>query len=224
MTSHEFRTPLSTILSSAELLEHYSYKWTEEKKLAHLHRIQSAVNNMIDLLDGVLIIGKAEAGKLEFNPAPLDLVQFCRDLVEEMQLIAGTQHEITFVSQGECANACMDERLLRQILGNVLSNALKYSPPGNPVQFELACQEKEATFRVSDQGIGIPEQDQRQLFEVFHRAGNVGNIPGTGLGLTIVKKSVDLHGGTIAIASQVGVGTTVIITLPLTQPAQKENP
>jgi PAS domain S-box-containing protein len=224
MTSHEFRTPLSTILSSAELLEHYGYNWREEKKLAHLRRIQSAVHNMIALLDGVLVIGKAEAGKLEFHPAPLELVQFCRDLVEEMQLMAGTQHEITFISQAECADGCMDEKLLRQILSNVLSNALKYSPPGKPVRFELDCQEEEATFRIRDQGIGIPEQDQRQLFEAFHRAGNVGNVPGTGLGLTIVKKSVDLQGGTIVVASQINVGTTVTIVLPLTQSAQKENP
>jgi len=214
MTSHEFRTPLSTILSSSELLEHYGSQWTEDKRLQHLRRIQAAVNNMVQLLGDVLIIGRAEAGKLEFNPAPLDLAQFCRDLVEEMQLGAGAHHTITFGSQGECAEAHVDEKLLRQILSNLISNAVKYSPQGGPVRLELTCGEREAVLQVQDQGIGIPPPDQAHLFETFHRARNVENIPGTGLGLTIVKKSVDLHGGTIAVKSQVGAGTTVTVTLP----------
>jgi signal transduction histidine kinase len=170
---------------------------------------------MVQLLGDVLIIGRAEAGKLEFNPAPLDLAQFCRDLVEEMQLGAGAHHTITFVSQGECAEAHVDEKLLRQILSNLISNAVKYSPQGGPVRLELTCGEREAVLQVQDQGIGIPPPDQEHLFETFHRARNVENIPGTGLGLTIVKKSIDLHGGTIAVKSQVGAGTTVTVTLPM---------
>ena len=214
MASHEFRTPLTTILSSAELLQDYGFKWNEEKKLQHLQRVVKAVQHMTQLLNDVLLIGKAEAGKLECNPAPVNLVQFCRDLVDEMQL--GTDnHTIAFRSHGNCTNTYLDEKLLRHILSNLLSNAIKYSPTGSIVQFNLICEQGEAIFRVQDEGIGIPSSDQAQLFDSFYRASNVGTIPGTGLGLAIVKKSVDLYGGKIAVKSVVEVGTTFTVTLPL---------
>lgn len=218
MTSHEFRTPLATILSSSELLEHYGHKWSEEKKLVHLQRIQVAVKHMTGLLNDVLLIGKAEAGRLEFEPTPLDLVQFCRDLVEEIQLGAnhlknGCPSLLAFSTQGLCP-ACMDEKLLRHILSNLLSNAIKYSPQGGTVYLDLVYNQTEAVFHVQDEGIGIPPADQAQLFNSFHRASNVGTISGTGLGLAIVKKSVELHGGQITVRSEVGVGTTFTVTLP----------
>jgi PAS domain S-box-containing protein len=215
LTSHEFRTPLTTILSSAEMLEHYGDGWPAERKLKHLHRIQSAVKHMTTLLNDILIIGKAEAGKLEFTPARLDLAKFCRDLMEEIQLTDKAGHTLLFSSQAECVQASMDEQLLRHILSNLLANALKYSPAGGVVQFDLDCQAGQAVLRIQDHGMGIPLEDQARLFETFHRASNARNIPGTGLGLAIVKRSVDLHGGTIDIASQVGEGTTVTVTLPL---------
>lgn len=215
LTSHEFRTPLTTILSSAEMLEYYGAGWTTERKHEHLHRIQTAVKYMTTLLNDILIIGKAEAGKLEFRPTPLDLVKFCRDLMEELQLTDKANHTLIFDSQVEYAQVSMDEHLLRHILSNVLSNALKYSPQGGIVQFDLICQTGQAVFRIQDHGMGIPLEDQARLFETFQRASNVRNIAGTGLGLAIVKRSVDLHGGTIDVASQVGVGTTVTVTLPL---------
>ena len=222
MTSHEFRTPLTTILSSAELLERYGFKWSEEKKLTHLQRIQKAVKHMTGLLNDVLLIGKAEAGKLECNPAPLDVVQFCRNLIEELQVVTKS-HTITFVNQMHCINvhqddcnkACLDDKLLLHILSNLLSNAIKYSPQGGSVEFELIWQQGEVIFRIQDQGIGIPVADQAQLFNSFHRASNVGTLSGTGLGLAIVKRSVDLHGGKIAVNSEVGVGTTFTVSLPL---------
>lgn len=214
MTSHEFRTPLTTILSSAEMLEHYGARWAEEKKLTHIQRIKSSVQNMTRLLDDVLILGRAEAGRLELNPIPLDLVEFCRDLIEEMQLSAGPKHTLELTCEAACAPAQMDEKLLRQILTNLLSNAIKYSPKGGTVHLSLACQAGRATLQIRDHGIGIPEEALARLFETFHRARNVGAIPGTGLGLAIVKKSVDLHGGTINVYSQVGVGTTVTVVLP----------
>lgn len=214
-TSHEFRTPLSSILSSAELLEHYGHKWVEQKKIEHLHRIQTSAESMTQLLDDVLLVNQVEAGKLEFKPAPLNLLQFCRDLAEEMQLIAEAKHTINFVSQGECTNACFDEKLLRHILTNLLSNALKYSPIGSTVHFNLICDQQVAIFCIKDNGIGIPIADQAQLFQSFYRASNVGTTSGTGLGLTIVKQSVDLHGGEITFTSEVGVGTTFTVTIPL---------
>lgn len=214
MTSHEFRTPLATILSSAELLEHYSHKWAEGKKLEHLQRIQVAVKRMTGLLSDVLLIGKAEAGKLEFNPTSFKLEQYCRELVEEMQLTTDA-HTIGFCSQGECVDAYMDENLLRHILSNLLSNAIKYSPQGGTIRFVFICKLGEAIFQIQDEGIGIPKADQAQLFDSFQRASNVGTISGTGLGLAIVKKSVDVHGGQIRVESEVGVGTAFMVTLPL---------
>jgi len=214
MTSHEFRTPLATILSSAELLEHYSRKWSEEKKLNHIQRIQSSVKHMTELLNDVLLIGKADAGKLEFKPVEIDLAQFCFQLVEEIQITTDT-HTVVFHTQADSIPACMDEKILRHIFSNLLSNAIKYSPPGSHVYFELTCQEQTATFQIKDEGIGIPIEDQEKLFTSFHRASNVGTISGTGLGLAIVKKSVDVHGGSIAVASELNIGTTFTVTLPL---------
>jgi signal transduction histidine kinase len=216
MASHEFRTPLCTILSSADLLETYGKKWSEDKKTEHLQRIQSAVERMTQLLDDVLLIGKAEAGKLEFQPAPMNLDKFCTDLVEELQQgKSSSQHTITFVKRGHYTTTLMDEKLLRHILSNLISNAIKYSTPGSNIYFEVNCQEEEAIFLIKDSGIGIPKEDQQRLFESFHRAKNVGTIPGTGLGLAIVKKSLDLHSGKITVDSIVGGGTTFIIRLPL---------
>ncbi|HEY9743045.1 MAG TPA: PAS domain S-box protein [Coleofasciculaceae cyanobacterium] len=212
--SHEYRTPLTTIQSSAELLENYSYKWTEEKKLTHLHRIQTSTKHMTNLVSDALLIGKAEANKLEFNPVPLDVEQFCRELVEEMDPDGMSQTSITFSSQGDSNDAYLDEKLLRQILTNLLSNAIKYSPQGGIVQFDLECRDGVVRFSIQDEGIGIPAADQKRLFESFHRASNVGTLPGTGLGLSIVKKCVDLHGGQIAVESAVDVGTTFTVTLP----------
>jgi len=217
MASHEFRTPLTTILSSAALLEKYNHKLAEEKKINHLQRIQAAVQHMTRLLNDVLLIGKAEAGKLEFQPTPLDLVKFCYELVEELQISTST-HKIAFHTQNECTTACMDEKLLRHIFSNLLSNAIKYSPQGGSVNFDLVCQQEEVIFHVQDRGIGIPIADQAQLFNSFHRASNVGTISGTGLGLAIVKKSVDLHGGKLTVKSEVGAGTTFTVTLPLHKP------
>lgn len=214
MTSHEFRTPLATILSSTEILRRYGHKLREEQKIQHLEQIQLAVTNMTGLLNDMLLIGKAEAGKLEFQPTPLNLAQFCCALVEEMQ-ISNNTHTIVFVSQGECTTAYLDKKLLRHILSNLLSNAIKYSPQGSTVYFDLVCHQETATFQVRDEGIGIPVADQAQLFDAFHRASNVGTISGTGLGLAIVKKSVDSHRGNISVNSEVGVGTTFTITIPL---------
>ncbi len=212
--SHEYRTPLTTIQSSAELLENYSYKWTEEKKLTHLHRIQTSTKHMTNLVSDALLIGKAEANKLEFNPVPLDVEQFCRELLEEMDPDGMSQTSITFSSQSDSNDAYLDEKLLRQILTNLLSNAIKYSPQGGIVQFDLECRDGVVRFSIQDEGIGIPAADQNRLFESFHRASNVGTLPGTGLGLSIVKKCVDLHGGQIAVESAVDVGTTFTVTLP----------
>ena len=214
MTSHEFRTPLSMILSAAQLVEQHCQELAAGRILSHLRRIQANAKQMGDLLDDVLIVAKADAGKLTFNPRPLDILHFCQELVEEMQLTVGAAHTITFAYRGQCTDADVDESLLRQILHNLLSNAIHYSEPGSTVHFECTHRDGKVSFQVSDQGIGIPPEDQGRLFEAFHRASNAGHFPGTGLGLTIVKRAVDLHGGTITVSSQVGKGTTFTVTIP----------
>lgn len=231
MTSHEFRTPLTTIQSSAELLEHY-YQSNDERHLRHLRRIKTAVAHMTQMLDDILIIGEAEAGKLDFKPTPLDLVEFCGYLVEELQLSIKDQKLIVFNYQDDSIRRpqnqeqwqmqeltpsplpLLDERLLRQILSNLLGNALKYSPIDSIVQFDLICSNNTAIFKIKDNGIGIPPEDQARLFEPFHRAANVGTIQGTGLGLAIVKQCVDLHQGEITVDSVTG-STTFTVKLPL---------
>ncbi len=241
MVSHEFRTPLSTILLSAGLLESYSSKWPEEKKQIHFHRIQAAVKRMTELLEDILLIGKVEAGQLEFNPAPLDLEKFCHEVVEELRLTDANQHSLTFSCQGSSNRAKMDKKLLRHILSNLLSNAMKYSPVGSPIRLELTCppagaewekgrnttpqipeqncQMPVAVFRIQDGGIGIPPEDLNRIFDTFQRATNAGTISGTGLGLAIVKRSVELHGGQISVESEVGAGTTFTVLLPLHEPS-----
>lgn len=220
MVSHEFRTPLTTIQFSTGLLQDYSVQWPEEKKSTHFVRIQLAIKRMTELLEDILVIGKIEANTLPFQPVSLNLEKFCRQLVEEQQLNDSNQHPIAFIHQGDNRDAQMDEKLLRQILGNVISNAIKYSPTGSSVCLHLKCQNQEAIFQVEDQGIGIPQADKERILETFYRATNVGNISGTGLGLAIVKRAVELHGGKLAIESQEGSGTIFTITLPLISPSQ----
>lgn len=229
MVSHEFGNPLMAVLMSAELLKKCGPLKTESEKLKYVERIQTSAEQMSKLLKDVLVIGKAEAGKLEFKPAPLDLIKFCSDVVEEIQLSAGGNITINFAHNNLIANEgyhggllLLDEKLLRHILTNLLSNAVKYSPQGSTVHFDLLCQDGQVIFQIKDEGIGIPPEDQQRLFESFYRAKNVGKIPGTGLGLAIVKQSVDLHGGKIEATSDVGVGTTFTVTLPLSQPLPKQ--
>ena len=214
MASHEFRTPLSTILSSAELLEHYHHQWSQERQLTHYHRIQTSVQQMTELLNDVLIIGKAEADKLEFNPEILDLVHFCQEIIEELQVNHIYKYKIDFINQWPGGHPCLDKKLLRHILTNLFSNAIKYSSEGSKIKFSLGCLGDFIALQVQDAGIGIPYEDRVHLFESFHRGTNVGNVPGTGLGLAIVKRCVEVHGGEVKFVSEVGNGTTFTILLP----------
>jgi PAS domain S-box-containing protein len=215
LASHEFRTPLSTILMATQLLQHFNGECPKEKIFRNLQRIETAGKHMTHLLNDILTINRAETGKLDFHPQLFDLEKFCRNLVEEMQGSAGSQYTITFSSKCPGQTAYMDERLLGSIITNLLENAIKYSPQGGDVDFVIVIEQKKAIFRIRDEGIGIPQEDIGQMFEPFHRGKNVGRIAGTGLGLTVVKKCVELHGGTITVASKVGVGTTSTVTLPL---------
>lgn len=215
MVAHEIRKPLTTILGSAQLLESHSHQMSELKRREYFYLIETSVQSMNELLNNVLTFGRVEGGKLEFKPAPLDLVKFCQELLEELQFQAGSKHRIIFRYQGQSHEGCLDKKLLRPVLRNLLENAIKYSPQGGNIYLELNCQPEEAIFQVKDCGIGIPPEEQKQLFESFHRGANVGNIPGHGLGLTMVKKCLELHHGEIAVDSAIGVGTTFTVTLPM---------
>jgi signal transduction histidine kinase len=221
MAAHEIRNPMTSILGCAQMLEH-DFNLPEERRREFLYMIQQSVRRMDQLLNDLLAVGRVEGGSLTFAPAPLDLEQFCQRLVEEIQFSAGAHQGIVFHRQGDCEQTCLDQKLLRHILTNLLSNAIKYSPHGSPVYLDLTCRDQQVTLQIRDTGIGIPPEAQRHLFEPFQRASNVGNIPGTGLGMTMVKRCVDLHGGRIAVESEVGRGTTFVVQLPQHQPVDSQ--
>ena len=222
MASHEFRTPLAIISSSTSILQNFGDRLTSEKKQGHLETIQEAVTRMIQLLDDVLTINRAEAEKIEFNPELSDIIAFCHDLKEEIETTC-QHHTIDFswnLGAGVADNSLIvnfDQKLLHQILTNLLTNAIKYSPGKTLVDFNLTKENDQLIFKITDSGIGIPEKDQVNLFASFYRASNVGSISGTGLGLSIVKKCVDLHKGKIILDSQVEQGTTFTVIIPWKQ-------
>ena len=215
MTSHEFRTPLTTILSSAELLEYYSGRWEAGKQLSYLNKIKVATQHMIELLNDVLLLNKTESGKLNFNPQPLCLDNFCQEIIDELQMTTDV-HRLVMRSQLSADAYLLDHKLMRHILTNLLSNAINYSPEGGEILVEMRSQENELLLSVKDAGIGIPEGKLETLFESFTRGSNVGSISGTGLGLAIVKRAVDLHQGRISCDSQIDVGTQFVVCLPNT--------
>jgi PAS domain S-box-containing protein len=215
MVSHEFRTPLEVILSSADILNRYLDRLAPEERMRYLASIQGSVQRMAAMMEDVLLLGRFERGRLEYKPDDLHLAAWCRRLVDEMRsATAGTcPIEVKFDLPDPMVRA--DEKLLRHILTNLISNAVKYSAPGTPVEFKVRRENGEAVFEVADNGRGIPPEDQARLFEAFHRARNVGQVPGTGLGLVIVKRGVEMHGGKIIVASEEGRGTRFTVRLPL---------
>ncbi|MCL4237997.1 MAG: PAS domain S-box protein [Anaerolineae bacterium] len=214
MASHEFRTPLTTIVSSTEILERYLDRLQPAQREKHFRHIQIASRHMAQLLDDVLLLGRAEAEQLPFKPALLNLPALAAEVLEQVQVSAPPGIVFDVALEGACEYRLLDEQLMRHILTNLLSNAVKYSPKGGTVRYSVICAAEEITIRVQDEGIGIPEKDQERLYEPFHRASNVDTVQGTGLGLAITKHAVDLHGGTIVCDSAVGAGTTFTVRIP----------
>lgn len=215
MVSHEFRTPLGVIMSSAEILDTYLEQLNPTDRREQLQSIQKNTRRMADLMEEVLVLGMVEAGKLDFQPTALDFACFCRRLVDELQSATNHKCPVQLSAPADVKDAFADERLLQHVFTNLLSNAVKYSPAGSPVHFEMERAGEVAICRIRDQGMGIPAADLDRLFSAFYRGRNAGQVPGTGLGLTIVKRCVELHHGNIAVASTVGHGTTVTLKLPL---------
>ena len=215
--SHEFRTPLGITMSAVELMRHYGDKLDGAQREQLYDDIYSATRNMAGLMEQVLVLGRVDAGKLAFCPAPLDLDALARKLTDESLSATGRKCPIHWTAENDLGDGCGDEALLRHIFTNLLSNAVKYSPEGAPVHFTGRRESNMAVLTVQDRGIGIPDKDLPHLFEAFHRGGNVGEIPGTGLGLVIIKRCVDLHGGSISVTTKTGEGTTFTVRVPLWQ-------
>ena len=177
---------------------------------------------MADLMEEVLVLGMVEAGKLDFKPIALDLSCLCRRLVDELQSATNNKCLVQISTPDDVKDAFADERLLQHVFINLLANAVKYSPAGSTVHFDIERDGDCAVGRIRDQGMGIPEADLERLFSAFHRGRNASLVPGTGLGLTIVKRCVELHRGKIKVESAVGHGTTVTVRLPLFLPNQPD--
>jgi signal transduction histidine kinase len=213
IVAHEFRNPLNTILFSTELLQRYPDQVSEDKRETYFQRINQSVQRMNQLLDDVLLIGATESGKISFHPLPVNLIAFCHELVQEFQPYK--QDVVDFVHEASVDPlVVVDEKLIRHIITNLISNAIKYSPQGSLTEFHLTLNPHNAVFQIRDQGIGIPAVDQAKLFTAFHRGSNVRRIPGTGLGLSIVKQCVELHQGSITFTSEPGHGSSFTVTIP----------
>jgi signal transduction histidine kinase len=215
MVSHEFRTPLGIIMSSSEILKTYRDRISAEERGEHLNDIFQSTRRMGDLIEEVLLLSRVEAGRLGCKPEAVDLGELCRRLSDETLSATQQRCPIIVEEHGSLGGARADEALFRHIFSNLLSNAVKYSAPGKPVEFVVERLGTDAVFLVRDRGIGVPEADLKLLFQPFHRARNVGEVAGSGLGLVIVQRCVDLHGGSIKLESTEGVGTSVTVRLGL---------
>jgi signal transduction histidine kinase/DNA-binding response OmpR family regulator len=212
--SHEYRTPLASILAAASTLKQNSQRLDTSKQQRFFQIIEEKARHLSKLVDDMLVVNKFELDKAKLKPVPLDLLHFFSELIEEQQHTLRDVHQINFKLSGNCQGFWGDGVLLQQIFANLISNAIKYSPNGGDIEFHLIGKDSQVIFSVEDQGIGIPVEDQQNLFQSFNRGSNVGTIPGTGLGLAIAKYCVNLHGGDITLESQVGKGTKIIVTLP----------
>ena len=215
MVSHEFRTPLGIIQSSSELLRDFHGRMQSAERNEQLESISRNTRRMASMMEEVLVLSRLDAGKLNFQPAAIDLANFCRRVVDEVQSATNRRCVIELSLNSAPPEVQADEGLLGHIFTNLLSNAVKYSEPGAIVNFAVRRDGHDAVCVVRDRGIGISETDQQRLFKAFHRGSNVGTRPGTGLGLLLVKRCAELHGGQVQLNSRIGEGTTVTVRLPV---------
>jgi PAS domain S-box-containing protein len=211
--SHEFRTPLAMIMTSSDILKTYFNKLTDEQRRARVDRIQTEVRNITRVLDDLLTLSRND-GDLTCQPVALDAKMLCQQVIADMLTQDLSNRRIDFETVGEPTIGHLDPQLIRRMLVNVISNALKFSRSESTITVTLTCAPNQKIFAVRDEGFGIPKPDQERLFQAFHRAKNAETISGTGLGLAIVKHAVEAHGGTITFTSELGVGTTFTITIP----------
>ena len=223
MASHEFRTPLSAILSSISLVDHYVDQQYAEKRKKHIDRIKTSVKNLTSILDDFLSLEKLEQGNVEMHPVNFDLRELIDDVIEEMEGMTKKKNQhILFSFVGE-SSVYQDKKILRNVLLNLLSNAVKYSPEEKQIFVDCKAEGKKALISVKDEGIGIPADAQKNLFDKFFRAGNVLNIQGTGLGLNIVKRYVEIIGGDIHFKSEENIGSTFFVEFPKDKRSEQLN-
>jgi PAS domain S-box-containing protein len=226
LVSHEFRTPLSAILGASEILEDFYDRLAPEKRASYFQMIRQEIQRMTGMLQDVLLQGQLDAGRVQFNPQSTDVVELCESIAHRVQAAFPKHPSVVWEADAPGTRTSADQSLLERVLSNLLTNAFKYSPERTPVRLSVRRVGQEWEIQVQDQGIGIPEQDQADVFSAFRRGGNVGSIKGTGVGLYIVKKCALLQGGRITLSSQAGKGSTFTFNLPwlpvdLSQP---ENP
>ncbi|SEW39537.1 PAS/PAC sensor signal transduction histidine kinase [Chitinophaga sp. YR573] len=210
LASHEFRTPLSAILSSTFLISKYAQSGDLQQQEKHLKKISASVNLLTDILNDFLSVGKIEEGRVEVRYVVFDICKYLSNIIEEMNNLVKHKQIVTYMHEGE-AEIELDPSLLRHIITNLISNAIKFSPEESSILISTKYENGLLTLKVKDHGMGIPAEDQPQLFERFFRAANVSYIQGTGLGLHIIGKYVELMAGTITVESELGKGTTFII-------------
>lgn len=217
MASHEFRTPLSTILSSADLVEAYTQEAQQEKRLRHTQRIKASVANLTSILNDFLSLSRLEEGKLSTNFSTFQAEEIWEEVAEGVQGMLKKEQQLRVDGLEKLPELYTDRRMLQNILYNLLSNAIKYSAAGQPIDCRLQAEAGRLHIEIQDYGIGIPESEQQHLFTRFFRAHNVENIQGTGLGLNIVKGYVELMGGSIRFESKMGQGATFFVELPVSK-------
>lgn len=215
LVSHEFRTPLAAISSNIQLLSRYQEKWPLEKRMEVIRRVQEAIKNMIVLLEEVTLISKDQSGVLHFNPEHLKINELVNDSIEELRKNAELPVRLELKIERGDDIVYTDKELLRQIISHLISNAGKFDPEGKPINVSVGRENNHINIIVSDQGIGIPQKDMELLFQPFHRGSNSDDFPGTGLGMSIVKRCVDLLKGSIHVTSQVNKGTTFEVKIPV---------
>ncbi|OGQ22943.1 MAG: hypothetical protein A3I05_08535 [Deltaproteobacteria bacterium RIFCSPLOWO2_02_FULL_44_10] len=214
LASHEFRTPLGGIASSASLITKYQKEKEQEQRDKHVRTIQRLVQHLTSILNDFLSMDKLEQGNVEAKPSSLQLASFVESCINDTERGMSKKNRIVYVHEGDMVTVMVDQEMLRNIVTNLISNALKYSSDETIVSVKTRVDGEKIELIVEDQGIGIPEVDQKRLFERFHRGKNVLSVPGTGIGLNIVKNYLDLMGGSIRFESEEGKGTTFVVILP----------
>jgi len=213
--SHEFRTPLASIQLSSGLLQRYAVKWPQERLNEHFHRINKSITNLTNLLDGVLTINRADSNKIQFTPKNIDLKNLCETVIEESAPYQLPEHKLNFTFKAKKTIFYLDPNLMQYVLSNLLINAFKYSPNGGEVSLKVALHRNKLRIIVKDCGIGISPEDLPFLFEPFYRGANVGDVPGSGLGLSIVQKTIEMQNGKIEVSSIEETGTIFTIEFPI---------
>lgn len=216
VVSHDLRTPLTIILTTNGLLQQFGQNMTEEKRQIYYNRINSSVTKMKLLLNDILLASKSELNQIKFNPEMINLDLFCQEIFREFEFLSIETHPAIFTKEVDPDLAiAIDRSLMWHVLSNLYTNAIKYSDHGHRIHFSVIQEDQQVIFKIEDEGIGIPAGDLAKLFEPFRRAGNVGAVSGSGLGLWIVKEFVEMHGGTIRVMSSEGKGTAFTIALPI---------